>query len=152
MSAIIVGATIIDAVADKPVLGRTIWIEGGRIKAIEPREQLGTPPATEVIDAHGKYAIPGLMDANVHLWGTTRLEKLAYYEDRYQDVIVEAAQLALKGGLTTVFDTWGPRKALMSVRNRIDDGDVIGSRVFCAGNIIGLDGPLSLDFRAQALA
>src|SRR5262249_17863541 len=58
----------------------------------------------------------------------------------------EAAQLALKGGVTTVFDTWGPLQPLMNVRDRIRRGELLASRLYVAGNIIGLTGPLGRDF------
>lgn len=146
MAMVISGATIIDGVADKPTEGRSIWIEGGRIKAIGSRDDVGRPPGAKVIDARGKYVIPGLMNANVHLLMDMRLETLVRHLGNYEGVIAEAAQIALKGGLTTVFDTWGPRRFLMKVRDEIDAGKRVGSRVFCGGNIVGLDGPLSRDF------
>jgi imidazolonepropionase-like amidohydrolase len=150
-SLLIAGATLIDGVAEQPLQDRSIWIDGGRIKAIGGRDELGVPPTVQVIDARGKYAIPGLMNANVHLFMAINLEGIARYLDRYEEVIAESAQVALKHGLTTVFDTWGPRRALMAVRDRINAGAIPGSRVFCAGNIIGLDGPFSLDFFPKAL-
>lgn len=146
MTTLITGATIIDGVADKPIRGQAILIEGKRIKAIGKRAELPVPADARVIDATGKYVIPGLMNANVHLLGDVRLETLIRYEDRYEDVIAEAAQIALKNGQTTVFDTWGPRRALMATRDAIEAGTVSGSRIFCAGNIIGFDGPYSPDF------
>ncbi|WP_157994450.1 amidohydrolase family protein [Peristeroidobacter agariperforans] len=103
-----------------------------------------------MIDARGKYVIPGLMNANVHLLCDVRLENLVRHMDRFEDLIIEAAQVALKNGLTTVFDTWGPRRALMNSRDAINAGQVPGSRIFCAGNIIGLDGPCSADFFPKA--
>jgi len=142
---LISGATVIDGVSDLPIKRQSILIEGQRIKAIGKREELDVPPHAVVIDADGKYVIPGLMNANVHLI-IARLESLVRYEGQYEDLILEAAQVALKNGLTTVFDTWGPRKPLMLVRDRINAGELLGSRVFCGGNIIGLDGPFSLDF------
>jgi imidazolonepropionase-like amidohydrolase len=57
----------------------------------------------------------------------------------------------LRAGLTTVFDTWGPRTALMRVRDEIASGEEIGSRIFCGGNIIGFDGPFSPDFIPKAV-
>lgn len=146
MSMIIWGATIIDGVADKAVEGQSIWIEGARIRAVGQRDDFGIPPGAHVIDARGKYVIPGLMNANVHLLNDVRLENLARYTDRYEELIVEAAQVALKGGLTTVFDTWGPRRHLIAVREQINAGKIPGSRILCAGNIVGFDGPISPDF------
>jgi len=145
-SLVISGATLINGVAEHPIEGQSIWIKDGRIEAIESRDELGVLPSAEPLDAHGKYVVPGLMDANVHLLGDVCLENLIRHEDRYEDVIAEAAQIALRNGLTTVFDTWGPRRPLMEVRERINCGNVPGSRIFCAGNIIGFDGPCSPDF------
>src|SRR5262249_36218235 len=36
-------------------------------------------------------------------------------------------------------------------RDRVREGKLAASRIFCAGNIIGFDGPYSPDFRLQAL-
>src|SRR6202012_1873678 len=114
-------------------------IQGQRISAVGTREVV-IPPHVRTISAAGKYIIPGLLDANVHLLGDIRLENLMRHLGSYEDLIVEAAQVALRGGLTTVFDTWGPRRFLMAVRDNINAGKLPGSRIFCAGNIIGFDG------------
>nr|WP_047169314.1 amidohydrolase family protein [Sphingomonas sp. Y57] len=151
MAVIISGATILDGVSDRPIEGKSIWIEAGRIKAIAGLDELGDQPAAERIDATGKYIIPGLMNANVHLLADVRLENLLLHDGRYEDLIIEAAQVALKRGVTTVFDTWGPRRALIATRDRINAGEMQGSRIFCAGNIIGLDGPCSPDFFPKTL-
>src|SRR5262245_18057250 len=119
MSLLITGATIIDAVSDRPLEGHSLWIEGSKIKAIGRPDELAAPGAT-TIDAAGKYVIPGLLNANVHLLLDMRLENLMRYSGRYEDLIIEAAQVALRNGLTTVFDTIGLRKALIAVRDRIN--------------------------------
>lgn len=145
-SLLIRGATIFDAVSDVPLSDGSILIEQKRIKAVGSAENIGSPDGIPVIDAHGKYAIPGLMNANVHLLIPATLDLLAKYADRYEELIAEAAQIALKSGLTTVFDTWGPRRHLIAVRDDINAGKLPGARIFCAGNIIGFDGPCSSDF------
>lgn len=151
MSLIISGATVIDGVSNTPIEGKSIWVDAGRIKAIGNPGEFGSNPSAEVIDVSGKYVIPGLMNANVHLLGDVRMENLVRHEDRYDQLIAEAAQVALKCGVTTVFDTWGPLRPLTTVRDRINAGDMPGSRIFCAGNIVGLDGPLSPDFFPKTL-
>src|ERR1700687_1452670 len=151
MSLLITGATIMDAVSDRPLEGRSIWIEGARIKGIGATEQIGPRTDAKVIDARGKYVIPGLMNANVHLMGgcLSAGNALRYF-DRYEDLRVESAQVALKNGLTTIFDTLGMRRPLVAVRDKIASGNVVGSRVFCAGWIVGLDGLFSPDFSPRA--
>src|SRR5690242_17310875 len=67
----IIGGTIIDGTGKAPAVG-TVAIEDGRIKAIGP--DVKVPRGAKKVDARGKYIIPGLMDANVHLIGQTDLE------------------------------------------------------------------------------
>jgi imidazolonepropionase-like amidohydrolase len=144
----VANATLLDALSDTPRQG-TILVEGERIVAIG---EVDIPQDATVVNGQGKFVIPGLMNANVHLLLDVRLDSLAQYWGRYDELILEAAQVALKNGLTTVFDTWGPRRFLMAVRERINSGELEGSRVLCAGNIIGFDGPFSHDFDAAAAA
>ena len=90
------------------------------------------------------------MDANVHLVYGVSVEFLARYEGRFEELIAEAAQVGLANGLTTVFDSWGPLTPLLAVRDRIAKGEIPGSRLYVAGNIIGLTGPFGRDFNADA--
>lgn len=108
------------------------------------------PAGAREIDAAGKYIIPGLMDANVHLVLNMAIEFHGRYEGRYEDLIEEAAQVALKNGVTTVFDSWGPLQPLLNARERIKRGDVIGSRMYVAGNIVVWGGPDSRSFSGSA--
>lgn len=148
----IVDGTIIDATGNEPIERGIILIEGSRISAVGPASEIDVPDDAQIIDASGKYLIPGLIDANLHLYLNIDLETLIEYEDRYHEIIVEAAQITLKNGLTTVFDTWGPYASLVQARTLINSGDVVGSRIYLAGNIIGFDGPLSADFVEAAAA
>ena len=56
------------------------------------------------------------MDANVHLVLGSSIEFIVRYEDHYEDLIEEAAQVTLKNGVTTVFDSWGPLQPLLRRR------------------------------------
>jgi imidazolonepropionase-like amidohydrolase len=111
-----------------------------------------------VIDATGKFVLPGLMNGNVHLldgimmMGIGGVEYLARFEGRYHEVIEEAAQIALRAGITTVFDTWNATAPVLKARDRINAGTVAGARIFAAGNIIGMGGPFSPDFSPQSRA
>jgi len=141
----IVGGTIIDGNGGKPINDGVILIEGKRVAGVGINSH-AVAPQTKKISAAGKYIMPGMMDANVHLFLFIIPGELMRYEGHYEELIAEAAQVALKNGLTTVFDTWGPREALTHVRDRINQGHEVGSRIFFAGNIIGLGGPTSSDF------
>lgn len=144
----IVGGTLIDGTGSAPVDDAVVVVDAGRISAAGRAAETPVPDGAEVVDALGRYVIPGLMDANVHLCAATMPDLTLEFEGRYADLVVEAAQISLRTGCTTVFDTWGPLEPLIGVRDRIARGEVVGSRIFAAGNIIGFGGPLSGDFFA----
>ena len=146
----VVGATLIDGTGAEPVKDSVLLIDGGKISAVGPRGKVAIPAGVRQIDASGQYVIPGLMDANVHLVLGSSIEFIVRYEGRYEDLIEEAAQVTLKNGVTTVFDSWGPLQPLLNVRNRLRRGETVGSRVFIAGNIVGLSGPFGRDFDRAA--
>ena len=127
-----------------------VLISDGRIRSIGASRAVSIPRAARKIDARGKFIVPGLMDANIHLDHIIRLETLIRFEDRYDEIALEAAQVALKNGLTTVFDTCGQRTTLIEARDRINAGKVPGSRIYLAGYIIGFSGPVGPDFRDPA--
>jgi imidazolonepropionase-like amidohydrolase len=146
----ITGGTVIDGTGKPPVSDGVVLIADGKIAAVGPARDVTVPAGARRIDARGKYLIPGLMDANLHLMINIDVETLVKYEDRFHEIVLEAAQIALKTGQTTVFDTWGPRAALVKARDLINAGQAVGSRIYLAGNIIGFDGPFSEDFFAAA--
>jgi imidazolonepropionase-like amidohydrolase len=141
----IVGATVLDGTGRPPVRDAVVLVEGDRIGSVTAASQTTIPEYAEVIEAAGRYVIPGMMDANVPLF-VGILDVLLEYEGRYNEIIEEQAQVALAAGITTVFNTWGPLAAMKDVRDRIDRGEIAGSRIFLGGNIVGFGGPLSPDF------
>jgi len=145
-SVAVVGATLIDGTGTPAVKDAVVVIEGKTIAAVGPRASVQIPPGATIVNAAGKFIIPGLMDANVHLILNSSIEFLARYEGHFEDLIEEAAQVTLRQGLTTVFDSWGPLQPLLNVREKIKRGDAIGSRMFVAGNIVGFSGPFGRDF------
>ena len=144
------GATLIDGTGAPPRENSVILIEGNEFARVGSVNDVTIPEGADIIDAEGKYIIPGMMDANIHLFRDVSIEFIARYEDRLELLIAEAAQIALKYGLTTVFDTWGPLQPLMTVRDRINRNEIPGSRLFVAGNIVGLSGPFGRDFNTRA--
>jgi imidazolonepropionase-like amidohydrolase len=154
----IVGGTVIDGHGGAPVTDTTVIVSGGRITAVGSRGSIHIPPGATVVDAKGKFLIPGLIDTNVHLslYGgvADRYETLAKYHPRQREIVLEAAQLQLKHGVTTVRDSYGVLPPLVAVRDDIAAGRSIGARILAAGNIVGWGGPYSVSFsliREQAL-
>src|SRR5262245_30255634 len=86
----VTGPTIIDGTGTAPLSDGVVLIKAGRIAAVGGAREVTIPDGTKRIDARGKYLIPGLMDANVHLGlshFSLTLEALLKYEGRFDQVI-----------------------------------------------------------------
>jgi imidazolonepropionase-like amidohydrolase len=145
----IVGATLIDGNGGPAVPNTTIVMVGERITAIGSRESVKLPANTKIIAGEGRWVIPGLIDVNSHLSLYLYTETMARYEDRNPDIVLEAAQLHLKRGVTTVRDSYGALLPLKQVRDAIARGEAVGPRILTAGNIVGWGGPYSVTWGAQ---
>lgn len=144
----IVGATVIDGHGGEPFRDVTVLIQDGAIQLVGPRAQVQIPVGAEVIDGQGRFVVPGFIDLNNHITGQ------GFHEDLFPLLLygvenpilefgyaVEAAQMALKSGVTTVRDTYGPLPPLLEIRDLIASGDIVGPRLMVAGDIIGWGGP-----------
>src|ERR1051326_2825951 len=69
-SVAIVGATVIHPEYDTqpPLPDSTVVITGDRIAAVGPAATTAVPTGATVIDGHGKWVIPGLIDGHVHFF------------------------------------------------------------------------------------
>src|SRR3989442_1465048 len=56
---------ILDGCGNDPILGKAVWVEQGRIKAIMPPSDL--PAEVSLVSYPGCTLLPGLIDAHVHL-------------------------------------------------------------------------------------
>ena len=139
----IVGATVIDGNGGAPLSDATIVVRGKRIAAVGPRASTAVPKGARIVDGSGKYATPGFIDTNVHLSLYNNGESMVRYEDRFVDLVIEAAQTELKHGITTVRDSYGALLPLIAVRDSIAHGKLLGPRLLVAGNIVGWGGPKS---------
>src|SRR4051795_10408205 len=147
---VIVGATLVDGNGGAPVPDAVVVVENDRIAAAGPRGAVAVPAGAQQIDASGRWIIPGMIDTNVHLslYGgqNDRYESLVRYQPRQDEIVLEAAQIDLSYGVTTVRDSYGALVPLARVRDRIASGEQVGARILAAGNILGWSGPYSFSF------
>lgn len=145
----IVGATIIDGTGRAPFADGVIVVSGNRISAVGPRGSVTIPRGARIIDAAGQFVTPGFIDTNVHVSLYGAGETIVRYEHRNADLTLEAAQLHLKHGITTIRDSYGSLLPLVQIRDAIARGDTVGPRMLVAGNIVGWGGPYSVTFSLQ---
>ncbi len=116
----ITNVTVIDAVNGVRE-AQTVVFSGDEIIAIRPADS--APEAAESIDGTGRFLIPGLWDAHVHLT----------YDDRFTDTM--PAQF-LSWGITSVRDTGGLMHKVLPVVERMRADGAVAPRVFFAGPLL----------------
>lgn len=62
------GATIVDVTDGRLLPDQTVVIVGRRIRTVGATPTTPLPPGARIVDAKGKYLIPGLWDMHVHLY------------------------------------------------------------------------------------
>ena len=112
---VVEGGTLIDGTGARPVANAAILIENGRIQQIGKQGELNIPAGARVIQANGKYIIPGLIDSHVH-YGMPWLHRLY-----------------LANGVTTVRDLGGSIDRLMTLREEIAVGNILAPRLYISG-------------------
>ena len=115
---VIANANVIASPARPPQRHDRVVIERGRITCIGSTSQCPAPLDARVVDARGKWVMPGLIDAHVHI----------AENDEGRGV----GPLYLAFGITTVRDTGGYPDVLRALRTEFDSGRAVGPRVFMA--------------------
>jgi len=101
----------------------TVIVTGDQIAEIGKTGRVKIPDGAQVIEAKGKFLIPGLWDMHVH----------AFNRDLF-------FPLFIANGVTGIRDMFGPMPELAKQwRKDMDEGRLIGPRIFAAGPIV--DGP-----------
>ena len=133
---------LIDGKANDVQTQMTIVVEGNKITAVEKGF---TKPGTsdKLIDLSKKTVMPGLIDMHVHLEGETSKDQgLQRFTLNKADVAFRStvfAKRTLMAGFTTVRDLGGSG-VNTSLRNAINQGLVVGPRIFSVGKSIGTTG------------
>ena len=129
---VIYNAQIIDVESESLSKGQSIFISDGEI--VEVRESIENEKfvADRLIDAEGKFVIPGLWDNHVHFRGGDTLV------EENKDLL----PLFLAYGITTVRDAGGDMTpSVMEWRDQIANGDLDGPRIFSSGPKLDGDKP-----------
>lgn len=96
-----------------------------------------------VLDLSGHTLLPGLMDMHVHLTSDANLHgyrRLKVSTPRSAITGVKNAHSTLMAGFTTVRNVGAPGYADVALRDAINDGDVLGPRMYVSGPSIGVTG------------
>jgi imidazolonepropionase-like amidohydrolase len=134
---------LVDVDAGVVLADQTILIRDGKIEAVG--RALAIPAGAEVIDLSSMTVLPGLIDCHTHLAdGLHGTEPLHQLQKSASQVVLESvpnARVTLESGFTTVRDV-GVYRALndVALRDAINNGYVVGPRMFVAGAYITITG------------
>src|SRR5215831_16392636 len=115
-SLLVRGGTLIDGTGGAPIANARILITDGRIVRVWSGDSAtpALPAASEVVEAGGKFIIPGLIDSHVHY---------NWY----------MGELFLTHGVTTVFDLGGGPMWSIAVQKGLNSGQLVGPRYYFHG-------------------
>jgi len=114
-----------------PAPEQTVLVDKERIVAVGSSSSVSIPSGAKILDATGKFLIPGLSDMHIHLTG-------AGEPDGSRKFMIP---LLLANGITTVRDMGGYLASLVPLRKEIEDGKRLGPRIVLAGPYLDGDPP-----------
>ena len=115
-SLLVRGGTLIDGTGRAAIQDVQILIRDGVIAEVRAGGALQPPAGAEVVDARGKFIIPGLIDSHIH----------------YRD---SNAELFLAHGVTTVNDLGDPYHWQAALKKGLNSGRMVGPRFFFCGQL-----------------
>jgi imidazolonepropionase-like amidohydrolase len=131
---------VIDASGSPVQPDMSVTIQGNRIRKIVKSKNAKLLPNATVVDAKGKFLIPGLWDMHVH----------TIFGDWIPGGKEVSLPLFVANGVTGIRDMGGDLDTLLDWRKQIAAGTLLGPRMIIAGPM--LDGPKSRFPSSQSIA
>jgi imidazolonepropionase-like amidohydrolase len=115
--------TVIDATGTPARPDMTVLIDNRKIAVVGGFASVSIPRNAQIIDASGKFLIPGLVDSHLHLTDAGEPNGSREF----------FLPLLLANGITTVRDMGGYLESLVPLRRDIRQGKQLGPEIFFAG-------------------
>ena len=150
----LVGGMLLTGYEIPPVHHATILIEGNKIVQAGPSSEITIPANATIVDTSGRTMMPGLIETHAHLVTLGHGNYATWFpwinshggSQMLTKVMETAARQLLMAGVTTSIDLGAPLKESLSIRDRINRGEVVGTRVFVSGPWIArIAGPVAAD-------
>jgi imidazolonepropionase-like amidohydrolase len=119
----ITNVTLIDGTGSLPQPDMTVVVADWQVVAIAPSKSANIPRHEQILDATGKFLVPGLADMHVHLTGSGE-------PTGSREFILP---LLLANGITTVRDMGGYLESLTPLRREIEEGKRLAPEILFAG-------------------
>jgi len=131
-------ATLIP-VSEKRIEPGTLIVEEDKIAAVGPSSRVEIPDEAEIVDCRGKYILPGLIDAHIHLdlHGMSDTSHESLVEDKLR-AIRSSLEMGntVRSGITTVRNAGSTNYIDIAVKKAVEQGLAVGPRILASGRII----------------
>jgi hypothetical protein len=129
-----VNVNVIPMDSERVLAAQTVIVQGDRIVEIGEADVVTVPTGAQVIEGNGRFLIPGLADAHLHILDNP-----------------DALVLALANGVTTVRDPnasyVGTGQEILAARDQIAAGELLGPTIMAAKSISTLPPQFASVFR-----
>jgi imidazolonepropionase-like amidohydrolase len=125
--------TIIDGTGGAVQENMVIIIKDSIIHDIQPMEGYDFPPNAEVIDATGKYAIPGLIDVHAHVTVLGFDQESGISDKCDWEASLQSLKTMLHYGITTVRNVAAPTDAAILLRDSVAKYNLLSPTIFTSG-------------------
>jgi len=134
---VITGVNIIDVLRKTVHENSTIICVDGRIKSIAPADSSPFAENAEVLNLPGKYVLPGLIDAHVHLALSSVDDMGKFTTESMTKRYLRNSLLTLQSGVTTVRNMPGRYgSSIFKFRDKVNAGKYIGPRILASGQAL----------------
>jgi len=140
VSLVFTHVTIADVASGALEKDMYVIVTGDRIEQVGTKHHVKIPKDGKIIDATGKFMIPGLWDMHVH----------SFFDDRGKAGRDVTLPLFIANGVTGVRDMGSDLEPVLAARKEIEEHRLLGPRMIISGPM--LDGPKSTYKSAIAIA
>jgi imidazolonepropionase-like amidohydrolase len=131
---------LIDGTDAPPLTDAALLVIDDQIAAAGPDATVPRPDDARIVDLPGATAVPGLMDAHVHVTLPPTIDPLrSLAEESDADLVVRgavAAERMVRAGITTAYDCGARGTTAQGVRDAIARGLSLGPRLLVSGRAI----------------
>jgi len=149
---VIKNGTLIDGTGGRSRPNSRIVIRGGKIAEVGPEARFDQGGGARVINAAGRFILPGLIDGHVHLSMFQGASPGISFPTSAEFCTLRAAQNLmpiLRAGFTSVSVPGGKWFVDVTLREAVNTGMLQGPRIFCAGRALTPPGGI-FDNRSSA--
>ena len=134
---------MVDVNSGKLIKSPLISIENGQITAVQTNTQPSLKDGDKHIQLLELTLVPGLMDMHVHLTSDPTVPRSARIGQSVPRKAIKAAHFAEKtlyAGFTSLRNLGAEGYSVIAVRDGINEGDIVGPRIWAAGPSLGVTG------------